>query len=34
VITGALAAEGLRPHLGKSQIRAAANAEDLFLIGG
>jgi RNA-directed DNA polymerase len=33
-IGDALAAEGLRPHPGKSQIRAGANAEDLFLIAG
>jgi RNA-directed DNA polymerase len=34
VIGDALAAEGLRPHPLKSRIRAAANAEDLFLIAG
>jgi RNA-directed DNA polymerase len=34
VIGNALAAEGMRPHPGKSRIRAAANAEDLFLIAG
>ena len=34
VIAAALADEGLAPHPGKSQIRAAANAEDLFLIEG
>jgi hypothetical protein len=34
MITAALAAERLRPHPGKSRIRAAANAEDLFLIAG
>ena len=34
VIGDALAAEGMRPHPGKSRIRAAANAEDLFLIAG
>jgi len=34
VISAALAAEGMRPHPGKSRIRAAANAEDLFLIAG
>jgi RNA-directed DNA polymerase len=34
VISAALAAEGMRPHPGKSRIRAAANAEDLFMIAG
>jgi hypothetical protein len=34
VVGEALAAEGLRPHPGKSRIRAAVNAEDLFLIAG
>jgi RNA-directed DNA polymerase len=34
VIGDALAAEGLRPHPVKSRVRAAANAEDLFLIAG
>jgi hypothetical protein len=34
VISAALAAEGMHPHPGKSRIRAAANAEDLFLIAG
>ena len=34
VITAALAAEGLQPHSGKSQVRASVNAEDLFLIEG
>jgi RNA-directed DNA polymerase len=34
VISDALAAEGMRPHPGKSRIRAAVNAEDLFLIAG
>jgi RNA-directed DNA polymerase len=34
VISAALAAEAMRPHPGKSRIRAAANAEDLFLIAG
>jgi hypothetical protein len=34
VIDAALAAEGMRPHPGKSRLRAAANAEDLFLIAG
>ncbi len=34
VIGEALAAEGLRPHPGKSRIRVSANAEDLFLIAG
>lgn len=33
-IRDALAAEGLRPNLHKSRIRAHANAEDLFLIDG
>lgn len=33
-VTGALAAGGLLPHPGKSQIRPWANAEDLFLIAG
>jgi len=33
-ISDALAAEGLRPNPGKSRIRDAANAEDLFLIAG
>lgn len=33
-VVDALAAEGLRPHPTKSRVRAAANAEDLFLIAG
>lgn len=33
-ISDALAAEGMRAHPGKSRIRARANPEDLFLIGG
>jgi hypothetical protein len=33
-VAEALAAEGLQPHPTKSQVRTAANAEDLFLIAG
>ncbi|MFI8281129.1 reverse transcriptase domain-containing protein [Streptomyces sp. NPDC085929] len=33
-LTAALGKAGLQPHPGKSRIRPAANAEDLFLISG